>query len=78
MSLVVVLAVASVLGGVFSVAHAGPPSPQIPGSVAAPTAAEASPICDAPDPTPILGPEAAVPSNPTHTLIVPPSGTTSR
>ncbi len=47
---------------------------QIPGSVAAPSASEASPICDAPDPQNALGPAPTLPSNPTSTLISPPGG----
>ena len=33
-----------------------------------------SPICDAPDPTGILGPSSNLPSNPTTTLVTPPGG----
>ena len=42
--------------------------------MAAPSASEASPICDAPDPQTALGPAPTLPSNPTSTLISPPGG----
>ena len=71
---VVLVAVTSVMGGLFSAAGAGSPTPQIPGSVAAPTAAEISPICQAPDTTGVLGPSSTLPSTPTSTLISPPGG----
>ncbi len=49
-------------------------TPQIAGSVAAPTAAEVSPICAAPDPSSVLGPAATLPSDPTPTVVSPPGG----
>ena len=63
-----------VLGGSLDAAHAGAPTPQIRGSVAAPAAADVSPICDAPDPTGILGPASNLPSDPTTTLVNPTGG----
>ena len=60
--------------GVLNTAHAGLPTPQIAGSVAAPTAAEASPICDAPDPSAILGPSIHPAANPTSTVVTPSGG----
>ncbi len=72
--LVGVVVLVAVLGGSLGAAHAGSPTPQISGSVAAPTAAEISPICDAPDPTGILGPSTNLPSDPTSTLVTPPGG----
>ncbi len=74
MLVVAVVAVVAVLGGVFSSAHAGSATPQISGSVAAPTASEISPVCAAADPTGVLGPTTSPPSNPTRTLITPTGG----
>jgi F5/8 type C domain len=59
------------------VAHAAAPTPQIPGSVAAPSASEVSPICDAPDPSSVLGPETTLPSDPTTTVVTPSGGVSS-
>ncbi len=73
-ALVSVLVLVVVLTASLVNAHAGSPTPQIRGSVAAPTAASVSPICDAPDPTGILGPSSNLPSNPTSTLITPKGG----
>ncbi len=50
------------------------PTPQVTGSVAAPGPAEASPICDAPDPAAVLGPSSNLPSDPTGTLVTPSGG----
>ena len=47
---------------------------QIPGSVAAPSASQVSPICDAPEPQTALGPAPSLPTTPTSTLISPPGG----
>ena len=69
--------VGSAFGLFMGNAHAGPPTPQIPGSVAAPTAAEVSPICNAPDPSVVLGPAASLPANPTSTVVTPPGGVDS-
>ena len=66
--------VGSAFGLFMGNAHAGPPTPQIPGSVAAPTAAEVSPICDAPDPAGVLGPAPSLPANPTSTVVTPSGG----
>jgi hypothetical protein len=49
-------------------------TPQIAGSVAAPTTAEVSPVCDAPNTSSTLGPASAVPSSPTSTVITPSGG----
>jgi len=62
------------LDGVVNPAHAAAPAPQIAGSVAAPTASEVSPICQAPDPTGVLGPATSLPSNPTSTVVTPSGG----
>ncbi|MGA8723630.1 MAG: hypothetical protein WB565_01180, partial [Acidimicrobiales bacterium] len=67
-SVAVLCAVVPTLAGVADPAHAAAPSPQIPGSVAAPAASEVSPICDAPDPSGVLGPESSLPSDPTTTV----------
>ncbi|MGB7049932.1 MAG: hypothetical protein WBG41_00030, partial [Acidimicrobiales bacterium] len=50
----VVTAVPAILIGTTRTGHAA--GSQIPGSVAAPSASEVSPICDAPDPQTTLGP----------------------
>jgi hypothetical protein len=47
---------------------------QIPGSVAAPSASEVSPVCTAPDPSVALGPQPSLPQNPAQTLVSPPGG----
>ena len=60
--------------GLADTAHATVPSPQITGSVAAPTAVDISPICDAPDASTTLGPAPTVPSNPTRTVVTPAGG----
>src|ERR1700722_18569332 len=73
-SVVLVVVLVVVLAESLVAAHAGAPTPQIHGSVAAPTASDISPICDAPDPTGILGPSANLPANPTSTLVNPPGG----
>jgi hypothetical protein len=70
----VVVAVATVFSGMFTSAHAGSTAPQIAGSVAAPSASEISPVCDAADPTGVLGPSSSLPANPTSTLINPTGG----
>jgi hypothetical protein len=69
-----IIVIAAVLVGSLGSAHAGAPTPQINGSVAAPTPAEASPICDAPDPSDILGPSSNPTSDPTSTLVSPTGG----
>jgi hypothetical protein len=70
----VLVVLASGIGLFMGSAHAGAPTPQISGSVAAPAAAEVSPICDAPNPTSILGPSSSLPTTPTSTLVTPPGG----
>jgi hypothetical protein len=80
---VVVLAIAAVAGAaaIFSLlgndAHASNPTPQISGSVAAPSASEVSPICDDPSPASSLGPQVTLPSNPTSTVASPSGGVTN-
>jgi hypothetical protein len=69
---VVVTAVPAILIGTTGAGVAA--GSQITGSVAAPSASEVSPICDAPDPQSVLGPAPTLPSNPTSTLISPPGG----
>ena len=59
----------------FGTAHATASPPQIAGSVAAPTAAEVSPICTTSDPAAVLGPATTnLPSNPVSTLVTPSGG----
>ncbi|MGO8871930.1 MAG: discoidin domain-containing protein [Acidimicrobiales bacterium] len=72
--LVAVTATASVLGAVLGTSHAVASAPQIAGSVAAPTASEVSPICQAPSPAADLGPAQTLPSDPTSTVVTPPGG----
>ena len=63
-----------VLFGLIAPANADTTSPQISGSVAAPSAAEISPICDAPTASGTLGPATSLPSSPTSTLVTPAGG----
>ncbi len=72
--MVAVVTAVAVPGGLFSSANAGSTTPQISGSVAAPSASEISPVCAAADPTGVLGPTTAPPSNPTSTRITPSGG----
>ncbi|HXW39255.1 MAG TPA: hypothetical protein VEJ44_06135, partial [Acidimicrobiales bacterium] len=60
--LAVAVAVPATLIGTTGAGHAA--GDQLPGSVAAPSASEVSPICDAPDPTEVLGPQPSLPANP--------------
>ena len=72
--LVVLIVFSAVPGGSLLAANLASQGHQVHGSVAAPTAAEISPICDAPQPAKILGPSSNPPSSPTSTLITPPGG----
>jgi hypothetical protein len=72
--LAVLVVIASGFALFMGNAHADSPTPQIAGSVAAPTAADVSPMCDAPDPTGNLGPAPSLPADPTSTLVTPPGG----
>jgi hypothetical protein len=47
-------------------------SAQIPGSPAAPTAAEITPVCTTTTPISVLGPATSLPANPTSTVVKPP------
>jgi hypothetical protein len=58
--------------GLPSQAHAS--ATQIAGAVPAPSASEASPLCEAPDPTAILGPEPSLVSHPVATVVSPTGG----
>ena len=59
----------------FGTAHATASPPQISGSVAAPTAAEVSPMCTTTNPASVLGPSTTnLPSNPVSTLVTPSGG----
>jgi len=72
---VVVLAA---LGTLTAVAWPGSgalsPAPQIPGSPAAPTAAEITPVCRTASPAAVLGPATSLPARPTNTVVTPPGG----
>ena len=68
----VATAVPVLLVGTTGAGHAA--GSQIPGSVAAPSASEASPICDAPNPQTTLGPQPNLPTRPTSALVSPPGG----
>jgi hypothetical protein len=72
-----VTAVASLFAGFLGAQHADASSPQIAGSVAAPTTSEVSPICNAPDASSTLGPVPALPANPTATFATPAGGVSS-
>ncbi|MGP0110886.1 MAG: hypothetical protein ACLPR9_18865 [Acidimicrobiales bacterium] len=63
-----------IAGGLTDTAQASTTSPQIAGSVAAPSAADVSPICDAPDASTTLGPAPSLPSDPTSTVVTPTGG----
>jgi len=63
-----------IAGSLTDTAQASTTSPQIAGSVAAPTAADVSPICDAPDASTTLGPAPSLPSDPTSTVVTPTGG----
>jgi hypothetical protein len=70
-----VVAVPAVTAGLLRVGQvASTAVPQITGSVAAPSASEVSPICDAPDPTSTLGPGPTLPSDPTSRVVTPSGG----
>jgi tetrahydromethanopterin S-methyltransferase subunit B len=73
-ALVVAITVGAAVGGS---AHASAPSPQIPGSPAAPGAAEISPVCTTTTPSAVLGPAPALPSNPVSTVVTPTGGVNS-
>ncbi|HUZ09668.1 MAG TPA: discoidin domain-containing protein [Acidimicrobiales bacterium] len=72
---VVVLAA---LGTLTAVTWPGPSvtstAPQIPGSPAAPTAAEITPVCRTTSPAAVLGPATSLPARPTNTVVTPPGG----
>jgi len=55
-------------------AHAAAPAPQIPGSVAAPTASETDPVCTTADPASVQGPAPTLPANPVSTVVTPAGG----
>jgi F5/8 type C domain len=63
-----------VLVGLIGTGHAQSAPPQISGSVAAPTSADMTPVCTAPDPTDVLGPAPTLPANPTSTVVTPSGG----
>jgi hypothetical protein len=72
---VTLIAIPAVLVGLIGTSHAqSVVTPQIPGSVAAPTTADASPVCDAPNTSSTLGPASSVPSSPTSTVVTPSGG----
>jgi hypothetical protein len=68
---VVGLTVAVTVGGP---AHAVGPPPQIPGSPAAPTASEISPVCTTTTPAGALGPATDLPSSPVSKVATPSGG----
>ena len=71
-TLVVVASLAAVIVPRFG---NGSAAPQIPGSPAAPTAAEVSPICSTTIPAKVLGPaSAALPASPVSTVVTPSGG----
>ena len=59
---------------VTSDANASSPTPQIPGSPAAPSASEISPVCTTTTPASVLGPSTVLPGNPTSTVVTPSGG----
>ena len=70
-ALVTALTVGTVVGGP---AHGAGTSPQIPGSPAAPSATEVSPVCTTATPASVLGPATALPAKPTTTVVMPVGG----
>ena len=58
----------------FSGATPADAAPQVPGSVAAPTASSVTQSCQMPNPTAVLGPPASLPANPLTTVVSPPGG----
>ena len=52
----------------------GAPAAQLPGSPAAPTAAEITPMCNTTTPASVLGPATSLPANPTTTVVMPSGG----
>ncbi len=55
-------------------ANATSPTPQIPGSPAAPTASQIDPVCTTTTPASILGPSTVLPANPISKLVTPAGG----
>ena len=60
--------------GLWSVSGAGSPAPQIPGSVAAPTATQITPVCQTTIPASALGPATSLPTNPVTAVVAPSAG----
>ncbi len=73
-SALVVLAVLASLGGPRPAGAGTAAAPQIPGSPAAPTAAEITPICTTTTPASTLGPAPALPPHPVSTVAAPAGG----
>jgi hypothetical protein len=75
----VAIMVMTLAGGLAfeSPAHAVALPPQIPGSPAAPTASEISPVCTTTTPSGVLGPSSNVPASPVSTLVTPAGGVSS-
>ncbi len=72
---VVVLAVLGTLTALaWSGSGATSPASQIPGSPAAPTAAEITPVCRTSSPASALGPATSLPAHPTSTVVTPSGG----
>ncbi|MBF6555710.1 MAG: discoidin domain-containing protein [Acidimicrobiales bacterium] len=76
-ALAAVAAVATLCATSLATGNAVASSPQIAGSVPAPSPSEISPVCVAPDASGSLGPAASLPSNPTSTVLTPPGGVSS-
>ena len=72
-----VAATGTVVTSVVAATQASSGTPQIPGSVAAPTASEVSPICAAPNPVNNLGPQPSLPPSPISTVASPSGGVVS-
>jgi hypothetical protein len=75
---VLAVAVLAVLGTLTAVVWTGPgatsTAAQLPGSPAAPTAAEVTPVCQTTTPAASLGPSTSLPANPTATVVTPSGG----
>ena len=67
--------VASLATGMALTTGAGSTTPQIPGSPAAPSASEVSPICTTTDPASVLGPASStLPTAPVSKVVTPSGG----
>ena len=74
MAAATLVVVATVTVSLWTGSGTGAPVPQIPGSVAAPTASEITPMCTTTVPQSSLGPSTSVPAAPVSTVVKPSGG----